>query len=64
MWRNGHTLLAVIIVVSTIVHAILIEGTMETISKVVLCALVLVATMKVVAEFRFGRASSAKQRNN
>ena len=51
-WRIGHTLLAMIIVVGTIVHALLIEGTMETVSKVALCALVLVATMKVVADLR------------
>jgi hypothetical protein len=51
-WRNGHTFLAVIIVVGTTVHAVLIEGTMETISKVVLCVLALAATMKVVADLR------------
>ena len=51
-WRNGHTFLAVIIVVGTMIHAILIEGTMETVSKVVLCALALGATMKVVADLR------------
>ena len=51
-WRIGHTILAVIIVVGTIAHAILIEGTMETISKVALCALALAATMKVVVDLR------------
>jgi predicted ferric reductase len=51
-WRSGHTFLAMIIVVGTVVHAILIDGTMETVSKVVLCALALVATMKVVADLR------------
>lgn len=50
IWRISHTFLAVIIVVGTIVHAVLIEGTMETVSKVVLCVLVLAATMKVVAD--------------
>ena len=49
-WRNGHTFLAGIIVVGTMVHALLIEGTMETVSKVALCALVLAATIKVVAD--------------
>lgn len=49
-WRIGHTGLAVIIVLGTIVHALLIEGTMETISKVALCALVLGATLKVIAD--------------
>jgi predicted ferric reductase len=51
-WRIGHAFLAAAIVVGTTIHAILIEGTMETVSKVVLCALVLVATMKVISELR------------
>ena len=51
-WRNCHTFLAVIVVVGTIVHAILIEWTMETVSKLFLCALALAATMKVVADLR------------
>ena len=51
-WRIGHACLAVIIVVATIAHALLIEGTMETVSKVALCVLVLVATMKVIADLR------------
>jgi predicted ferric reductase len=45
-WRIAHTGLTAIIVVGTVVHALLIEGTMETISKVLLCALVLLATLK------------------
>lgn len=51
-WRIGHSFLAVIIVVGTVVHAMLIEGTMETITKVALCTLVLLATLKVVANLR------------
>ncbi len=51
-WRMGHTFLAVIIVAGTVVHTLLIEGTMETISKVALCALTLGATMKVVFDLR------------
>jgi predicted ferric reductase len=51
-WRIGHTCLAIIIVGGTIVHALLIEGTMETISKAVLCALALLATLKVAADLR------------
>ena len=49
-WRTGHTCLAVIIVVGSVGHALLIEGTMETITKVALCALVLAATTKVVTD--------------
>ncbi len=39
-WRIVHTVLAVVIVVGTVVHATLIEGTMESVSKAALCGLV------------------------
>jgi MYXO-CTERM domain-containing protein len=51
-WRIAHMLLAVVIVVGGTVHAVLIEGTMETVSKVALCALVLAAAIKVMADRR------------
>lgn len=51
-WRMAHTFLVATIVAGTIVHVMLIEGTMETVSKVTLCALVLVATLCVVASLR------------
>ena len=51
-WRIGHTVLAVVIVVGSVVHGMLIEGTMETVSKAALCTLVLAATIKVVADLR------------
>ena len=51
-WRLAHTILAVVIVVGSVVHAVLIEGTMGTMSKLALCALVLAATMKVMADLR------------
>lgn len=49
-WRIAHASLAVIIVVCSVVHGMLIEGTMETVSKAFLCALVLAAAIKVLAE--------------
>jgi len=49
-WRFIHIPLAIVIVVAGVVHCLLIEGTMETISKGVLCALVLAATVKVLAD--------------
>ncbi|MGH1482500.1 MAG: ferric reductase-like transmembrane domain-containing protein [Geminicoccales bacterium] len=49
-WRLSHTVLAAAIIIGTVVHAILIEGTMETISKVALCALVLAVTVKVMVD--------------
>src|SRR3954470_11197427 len=54
-WRIAHTLLAIVIVVGSAVHAILIEGTMETVSKAVLCALVLAAAVKVMTDLRVWR---------
>ena len=47
-WRIAHMSLAVVIVVGGVVHAMLIEGTMETVSKAMLCALVLVAAAIVM----------------
>jgi predicted ferric reductase len=49
-WRIAHMSLAAVIVVGSIVHAMLVEGTMETISKAALCALVVAAATKVMAD--------------
>ena len=54
-WRIAHMSLAVVIVVGSVAHGMLIEGTMETMSKLALCALVLGATIKVMAELRVWR---------
>jgi hypothetical protein len=54
-WRIAHMSLAVVIVVGSIVHAMLVEGTMETVSKAALCALVLAAAIKVMAGLRVWR---------
>jgi MYXO-CTERM domain-containing protein len=54
-WRIAHMLLAVVIVVGSVVHGLLIEGAMETVSKAALCALVLGATIKVMADLRVRR---------
>ncbi len=51
-WRICHTSLVVVVVVTTVIHAVQIEGTMETVSKLSLCALVLVVALKVVADLR------------
>lgn len=60
-WRIIHIPLAIVIVACSVVHCLLIEGTMETISKAVLCALVLAATAKLMIDLwrrRTARASS------
>jgi len=54
-WRIVHMSFAVVIVVGTVVHATLIEGTMETVSKAALCVLVLAAAIKVMADLRVWR---------
>lgn len=59
-WRIGHTFLAAVTVVGTVIHALLIEGTMEMLSKVVLCALVVLATMKVMVDLRVWAKQKAK----
>jgi predicted ferric reductase len=61
-WRIVHIPLAIVIVIGSVAHCLLIEGTMETVSKVALCALVLAATIKVIADLwrkRALRGSSA-----
>ena len=54
-WRIAHMFLAVVIVVGSAVHVILVEGAMETVSKTAICALVLAAAMKVMADLRVWR---------
>src|SRR6185436_1175850 len=54
-WRIAHMSLAVIIVVGSVVHGMLVEGAMETVSKAVLCALVLAAAIKVMTDLRVWR---------
>ncbi len=51
-WRIVHTALALVIVSGSITHALLVEGTMGTLSKAALCALLLAATAKVVLDLR------------
>jgi MFS family permease len=59
-WRLAHMLFAVVIVGGSVVHGLLIEGTMETMSKAALCVLVVLAAIKVMVDrrvFRKGVAS-------
>lgn len=48
VWRLCHIILAVVIVVGSVVHAMLIDGTMGLVSKTVLCALVLATAAKAI----------------
>jgi hypothetical protein len=49
-WRIAHMSLAAVIVAGSVVHGMLVEGTMETMSKAALCTLVVAATIKVMAD--------------
>jgi len=60
-WRAAHMVLAVVIVAGSVVHGLLIEGTMETMSKAALCALVLLATIKVIADLRVWRKQATSR---
>ncbi len=51
-WRIGHTVLAVVVVLGSVAHALLIEGTMEPLSKAAFCILVVLATAKAVFDLR------------
>jgi predicted ferric reductase len=63
-WRIAHMSLAVVIVVGSVAHGMLIEGTMETMSKAALCALVLAATIKVMADLRVWRKRATLRGEN
>lgn len=52
VWRLCHISLAIVIVVGSVVHAMLIDGTMGLVSKAALCTLVMVAAGKVVVDLR------------
>ncbi len=58
IWRNIHTCFAVVAVVGSVVHAMLIEGTMEFYSKTALCFLVVVATIALIFKLRSRNAVS------
>ena len=55
IWRLGHSLLVVMVIVGSIVHAWMIEGTMETTTKAGLCILVICATVWALRRRRVWR---------
>ncbi|MEM6824919.1 MAG: ferric reductase-like transmembrane domain-containing protein [Pseudomonadota bacterium] len=61
-WRVIHLVLAVLIAGGTIIHAVLIEGTMEPASKLLLCAVVALATTKAVLDTRVWSRGRARAR--
>jgi hypothetical protein len=58
-WRIVHMVLAAVIILGSVVHGMLIEGAMETVTKAALCALVLGAAIRVMVDLaRRMRATS------
>ncbi|WP_245882637.1 ferric reductase-like transmembrane domain-containing protein [Yoonia sediminilitoris] len=58
-WHVVHNLLALIVVTSTVIHAVQIDGTMGTVSKWVLCVAVLAATCTALVDVRLLRRRRA-----
>ncbi|BAT59549.1 ferric reductase like transmembrane component [Variibacter gotjawalensis] len=64
VWGSIHMVLAVIIVVGSVAHGLLIEGTMETMSKAALCALVVIAAVKVISGQVLRRRTALRERSD
>lgn len=52
LWRRVHTAFFVVIVSGTVAHVLLIEGTMETVSKTLLSLLLFATTAKAVLDLK------------
>ncbi|WP_224815597.1 ferric reductase-like transmembrane domain-containing protein [Hasllibacter sp. MH4015] len=61
VWRLAHGTLALVIVSGTIAHALLIEGTMEPVSKIALCVLAALVTAWAVSSLRAPRRSGPER---
>ena len=48
LWRRIHKAMGLVIVVCSIIHALLIDGTMELVSKIILCGVSALVTLMVV----------------
>ena len=58
IWRRAHSALVSVAIVGSVVHAILIEGTMEPISKLAICLLVVVTAAKSMVDLKVWRRRS------
>ncbi|MEO0487031.1 MAG: ferric reductase-like transmembrane domain-containing protein [Pseudomonadota bacterium] len=54
-WRLGHSALVAVAVLGTVVHALLIEGTMEPVTKTLLCVLTVLSLAKTIYDRRAWR---------
>ncbi|MEP0661857.1 MAG: hypothetical protein ABJC87_21730, partial [Roseobacter sp.] len=68
-WRIIHNVLAASVVVTSVAHAFLIEGTMGTVSKTILCGCAVLTTaavtlyLRVFKPLRMHRISTPKSRS-
>lgn len=53
LWKFSHKAMAFVIIVGTVIHTLLIEGTMEFYSKILLCGLVVLAFVLTLFQSRF-----------
>ena len=60
-WRIVHNVLAAVVVVSSVVHALMIEGTMGGWSKALLCALILGSTGVAILHLRVVKPLSRRR---
>ncbi|GAW35801.1 ferric reductase like transmembrane component [Roseovarius sp. A-2] len=61
-WRLAHTGAVLVVVTGTVVHALLIQGTMETVSKSLLCLVAVIALAKVIADRRVWTSGMRRRR--
>lgn len=52
VWRVSHSAVVSVAVASTVAHTVLIQGTMEAVTKLVLCGLVVAALVFVLSRLR------------
>lgn len=60
-WRLAHTGLVVISVIGTVLHALLIDGTMEALSKIAICLILVLVTAGAVLRLRAWSAMRRKR---
>lgn len=61
-WRLVHSMLSAVVVVTGVIHALLIDGTMGSASKLVLCVSLLVATTLVLVHLNLVQPYRARRR--
>ncbi len=51
LWRRIHLALAMVTIIGSVGHALLIEGAMEQVTKIIICVLVIAATAKIAIKY-------------